>query len=182
MKNHKKILNMVYIALFAVVIAICSWISIPSAIPFTLQTFAIFSTLILLGGKKGTITILIYILIGAIGVPVFAGFNAGLGYLVGSTGGYIFGFLLIGLTYWGFIKAFGNKLLIIVIALIAGTLLCYSFGTAWFIYIYARDVGTIGVTTALLWCVIPFIIPDALKMLFAVILSRRLKKEITIDK
>lgn len=182
MKNHTKILTMVYIALFAVIIAICSWISIPSTIPFTLQTFAIFSSLILLGGKKGTITILIYILIGAIGVPVFAGFNSGIGVLAGNTGGYIFGFLLIGLTYWGFTKLLGNQFIVIIIALSLGTLLCYSFGTAWFIYIYAKDVGTIAIKTALMWCVIPFLIPDAIKMLFAVIICKRLNKVNLIEK
>ena len=71
--------HMVYSGIFAVLLAICSWISIPTVIPFTLQTFAVFLTALLLGGKQGTIAILIYLLLGAVGIPVFSNFGAGLG-------------------------------------------------------------------------------------------------------
>ena len=86
-------------ALGAVFIAICSWISIPAAVPFTMQTFAAFFVLSALGGKRGTITILTYIFLGAVGVPVFAQFTSGIGILLGNTGGYIVGFIFIGLNY-----------------------------------------------------------------------------------
>lgn len=76
---------MVYIAVFAVLIAICSWISIPTTVPFTLQTFAIFLAVGVLGGKRGSLSVLIYILLGAVGIPVFAGFSGGFGTLLGST-------------------------------------------------------------------------------------------------
>ena len=89
--------QLAYAAVGAVLIAVCSWISIPAAVPFTLQTFAVFFVLSLLGGKLGTLSILVYILLGAAGIPVFAGFSAGLGVLLGSTGGYIAGFLILGL-------------------------------------------------------------------------------------
>ena len=94
--NRSKTYDMVCIAVFAVIIAICSWISIPATVPFTLQTFAIFLTVGVLGGKKGSLAVLVYILLGAVGVPVFAGFSAGIGILFGNTGGYIVGFLEIG--------------------------------------------------------------------------------------
>ena len=84
--------DMVLIAMFAVLMAVCSWISIPMEVPFTLQTFGLFLTVGVLGGKRGTFAVLIYILLGAIGVPVFAGFNSGIGVLLGTTGGYIVGF------------------------------------------------------------------------------------------
>ena len=100
MKQHTKTLNLLYMALFVAVMAICSWVSIPSAVPFTLQTFAVFCALCLLGGKRGTIAILVYIALGAIGLPVFSGFSGGIGILLGTTGGYIWGFLLTGLLYW----------------------------------------------------------------------------------
>ena len=87
--SRNKTLDMVYIALFAVLIAICSWISIPTSIPFTLQTFGIFVTVGVLGGKRGSFAVFIYLLLGAIGVPVFAGFSGGMGVLLGTTGGYI---------------------------------------------------------------------------------------------
>ena len=88
-------------ALFAALIAICSWISIPTAVPFTLQTFAVFLALGVLGGKLGTLSVAVYLLLGAVGLPVFAGFQGGLGALLGATGGYLAGFLLTALTVWG---------------------------------------------------------------------------------
>ena len=81
-----KTLDLVYIAVFAVLIAVCSWISIPTTVPFTLQVFAVFLALDVLGGKRGTMAILVYILLGAAGVPVFAGFSAGIHVLLGTTG------------------------------------------------------------------------------------------------
>ncbi|MEI3229118.1 MAG: biotin transporter BioY [Lachnospiraceae bacterium] len=94
--TRNKTRDMVYIAIFAVLIAICSWISIPTTVPFTLQTFAVFLAVGVLGGKRGTLSILIYLLLGAIGVPVFAGFTGGIGIVLGTTGGYIIGFLFSG--------------------------------------------------------------------------------------
>ena len=90
--QHQKIVAMVQIALFAAIIAVCSWIQIPMTVPFTMQTFAVFCALATLGGKGGTISILIYIVLGAVGVPVFAGFTGGIGILFGTTGGYNYRF------------------------------------------------------------------------------------------
>lgn len=81
--QHQKIVAMVQIALFAAIIAVCSWIQIPMTVPFTMQTFAVFCALATLGGKGGTISVLIYIVLGAVGVPVFAGFTGGVGILFG---------------------------------------------------------------------------------------------------
>ena len=83
MTNKFKTIDMVYIAVFAVLIAICSWISIPTTVPFTLQTFAVFLAVGVLGGKRGSLSVLIYILLGAVGIPVFAGFSGGFGNLLG---------------------------------------------------------------------------------------------------
>ena len=74
-RSDVKVLDLVYMAIGAVIITVCSWISIPSAVPFTLQTFAVFLIVALLGGKRGTISILVYILLGAVGVPVFSGYT-----------------------------------------------------------------------------------------------------------
>lgn len=107
--QHQKIVAMVQIALFAAIIAVCSWIQIPMTVPFTMQTFAVFCALATLGGKGGTISILIYIVLGAVGVPVFAGFTGGIGILFGTTGGYIIGFLFTGLLYWLIIPLFRGE-------------------------------------------------------------------------
>ena len=66
-----KTLDMAYIGLFAVIIAICSWISIPTVVPFTLQTFAVFLAVAVLGGKRGALSVIVYVLLGAVGLPVF---------------------------------------------------------------------------------------------------------------
>ena len=87
-----KALDLVYISIGAALIAVCSWISIPTAVPFTLQTFAVFFVLLLLGGERGTIATLIYVLLGAVGLPVFAGFKGGLDTVFGMTGGFIVSF------------------------------------------------------------------------------------------
>ena len=80
-----KTLDMAYIGLFAVVIAICSWISIPTVVPFTLQTFAVFLAVAVLGGKRGTLSVIVYVLLGAVGLPVFSGFKGGIGVLLNTT-------------------------------------------------------------------------------------------------
>ena len=174
-ENKKKIgtIDMAYIAIGAVLIAICSWISIPVVVPFTLQTFAVFLLIMLLGGMKATISVAVYILVGAVGVPVFAGFGAGIGVLFGKTGGYIIGFLLMGPIFSLMTKLFGKKLLVQIIALVTGLLVCYAFGTAWFMYIYMRDTGDVGLRTVLSWCVFPYIIPDAVKMAVAILISKK---------
>ena len=87
--------ELAYTGILAALIAVCSWISIPTAVPFTLQTFAVFLTLGLLGGRLGTLAVTVYLLLGAVGLPVFAGFHGGLGAFLGATGGYLVGFLLL---------------------------------------------------------------------------------------
>ncbi|QFJ55350.1 biotin transporter BioY [Pseudobutyrivibrio xylanivorans] len=174
-KSNLNTLDIVYIALGAALITICSWISIPTAVPFTLQTFAVFAMLALLGGKRGTLATLVYILLGAVGAPVFAGFSGGVGVLLGTTGGYIVGFILTGLIYILFEKFFKKTLVGEVIALVLGLVSCYALGTVWFMTVYAKSSGAIGVMTALGWCVFPFIIPDLIKLGLALVISRRVR-------
>lgn len=180
MKNDTKpvmrTVDLALIALCASLIAVCSWISIPTVVPFTLQTFAVFCVLELLGGKKGTVSILVYILLAAVGVPVLSGFSGGLSALLGTTGGYVLGFLLIGLLYWLSESLFGKKLPVRISALVLGLAVCYAFGTAWFMIVYANKTGPVGLGTALGWCVIPFIIPDLIKLALAVGVASRLRK------
>lgn len=97
LKTESKTKDMTLIALFAVIISICAWISIPTTIPFTMQTFGVFLALDVLGGKKGTFSIIVYLLLGIVGVPVFAGGMSGIGTVFGNTGGYMIGWILGGL-------------------------------------------------------------------------------------
>lgn len=179
MTNRRfKTVDLAYIAVGAVLIAVCSWISIPTNIPFTLQTFAVFCVLGLLGGKRGVLSILVYLLLGAVGVPVFAGFNGGFSVIIGPTGGYLVAFILMGLLYWLFEALFGTKLYIRIIAMVLGLLVCYAFGTAWFMVVYARTTGPMELGAALASCVIPFIIPDLVKMAVAILLTSKVQKYI----
>ena len=173
--TRTKTTDLVYTALCAALIAVCSWISVPAAVPFTLQTCAVFAALNLLGGKRGTTAVLVYILLGAVGLPVFSGFKGGPGVLLGTTGGYIIGFLFTGLLFIFAERLFGQKRLLLILALIAGLLVCYAFGTAWFMLVYARSSGPIGLGTALSWCVIPFVVPDLIKLAAAVLITDRVK-------
>ena len=179
-KPKMRTVDMAYIALFAVVMAVCAWISIPGAVPFTLQTFGVFLAVGLLGGKRGTLAVLVYLLLGAVGMPVFAGFNGGLGYMLGSTGGYIVGFLLSALVMWGFDAALGRKTWVLAVSMVLGLVVCYAFGTAWFMVVYARNSGPIGLMTALGWCVIPYIVPDLVKIALALVLQKVLSQAIRL--
>ncbi|MCR5403648.1 MAG: biotin transporter BioY [Butyrivibrio sp.] len=174
-RDNSKVLDLVYIAIGAALIAICSWISIPTAVPFTLQTFAVFFVLLLLGGERGTIATLVYVLLGATGLPVFAGFTGGFGVLFGTTGGYIVGFLFVGLIYMLATKFLGKSLVVKAAALVLGLTVCYAFGTVWFMHVYMKNSGEVGMLTVLGWCVFPFVLPDLLKLVLAFVVSKRIE-------
>ena len=174
-------LDLTYIAIFAVIIAVCSWISIPTFVPFTLQTFGVFLAVAVLGGKRGTLSVLIYLLLGIVGVPVFAEFTSGMGIILGSTGGYIVGFVFSALVMWAMERILGKKRWVLALSMVLGLIVCYAFGTVWFMVVYGRDVETIGVWTALGWCVFPYIIPDLVKIALALTICKKLARAIKID-
>ena len=173
-KQRSKTYDLVYVSIFVVLIAVCSWISIPLTVPVTLQTFGVFIAVGLLGGKRGTLAVLVYILMGAIGIPVFSGFTGGIGILAGTTGGYIVGFLFSALLMWGMEKLFGKDTKVLAGSMILGLAVCYAVGTLWFMAVYAASSGAAGIFTVLGWCVFPFIIPDIAKIVLALILTKRL--------
>ncbi len=158
----------------SVVITVCAWITVPFTVPFTMQIFGVFLALMLLGGKYGSLSILIYILLGAFGIPVFSGFSAGVGAMLGPTGGYIAGFLAMGLIIWliSFLKKGEAPIWAYLIALLS----CYIFGTLWFCYVMGAKGSAYSFTQALMLCVVPYIIPDLLKLSLAKIVSLRVKR------
>jgi len=171
---------MIYIGMFAIILAICSWISIPMAIPFTLGTFGVFLTMLVLGGKRGTIAVMIYILLGLIGIPVFSGFRGGVGTLLGNTGGYILGYIILAILMWTVEKwARSNKWLQI-LSMVAGLFACYLCGTIWFLVLYTKNMEHIGIWAVLGWCVFPYVIPDLIKLGLAYMLSKKLKMIVKI--
>ena len=164
----------VTVALSAALIAVCAWISVPMAVPFTLQTFAVFTVAGLFGMKRGTLAMTVYLLLAAMGVPVLSGMTGGPDKLVGPTGGYLLGFVLIALMVGFASDRWKRKVLPLALAMAAGLLVCYAFGTAWFMLVYARRSGAVGLGTVLGWCVIPFILPDCAKIACALIVCHRL--------
>lgn len=174
--RNTRVQSLVYISMFSIIIAICAWISIPTVVPFTLQTFGVFLAIGVLGGKKGTISILIYMLLGIVGIPVFSGFRSGIGVLLNNTGGYLVGFLISGLVIWGLEKLMGRKTWAIVVQMVVGLLICYIFGTIWFMCLYMQNTGKIEMMTVLGWCVFPFIIPDMIKIMLAFMIRKRIIK------
>ena len=168
--------DVAYIGMFVAVMAICSWISIPATVPFTLLTFAVFMAVGLLGGKRGTIAVVTYVLLGAVGTPVFAGFAGGIGALLGNSGGYIIGFIFSALIMWGITARFGEKTWVLGLSMVLGLIACYAFGTFWFMIAYTANTGAVGIMAVLGWCVFPFIVPDLCKIGIALILTKRLKR------
>ena len=173
----------IFIALLAVIIAICSRITIPSAVPFTLQSLGVFLTFSLLGGKRGLAAYLLYLSMGLLGLPVSASGQSGFAMLAGATGGYLIGWVLCGLLVWLFEALLGSKLSIRnlrTLAILIGTLVCYAVGTLWFVIIYSQASGYIGLWTALCSCVFPFVIFDFLKLILADRISLALKRAVKI--
>ena len=163
--------KMVLASLFASLMAICAWISIPiPPVAVTLQTFGVLLTLGILGGKWGTVSIFLYLCMGVIGLPVFTGFRGGAAALMDATGGFLWGFLAGGLAYWA-AERLGK-----IPAMVLCQLVCYLCGCLWFRF----WAGNVGFWAAALTCVAPYLIPDALKLWLAWHLSSRIEKQIKL--
>ena len=98
----------------------------------------------------------------------------GIASLLGVTGGYIIGFLFTAFVVGFAAEKYGRSLPVLIVSMALGVLVCYAFGTAWFLFVYARKTGPIGLGTALSWCVVPYLLPDAAKIVLAAVLTRRL--------
>lgn len=174
--------DLTLVALFTVLMAVCAWISIPVPAPFvqfTMQTFAVFAALLVLGGRRGTFAVTAYLLLGAVGAPVFSNFRGGLGVLLGATGGYILGFFFTALLYWLLTAKLGESLPVKLAAGLLGMATYYAFGTAWYLVLYASAGKPMGVMAALGYCVFPFVLPDLVKLALALLLARRVEKYVS---
>ena len=160
-------LDALLIALFVALMTACAWIKVPGPVPVTLQTFAVFLTVGLLGTRRGTIAVASYLALGLVGAPVFAGFAGGIPYLLGLTGGYIIGFLGTALVTGTVIDRLGKGIPSLALAMVAGLVVCYAFGTAWFMVASGTAFTGAGLEHVLSLCVTPFIIPDAIKIALA---------------
>lgn len=170
--------DMVLCALLAAMTGVLSQIGIPiGEIPINLALFSVYLAGGLLGSYKGAVSMVVYVMMGAVGLPVFSNFRGGLSVLAGPTGGYILGYLFAALvvgmvsTYWG--DAFWKM----AIGMTGGLALCYLFGTIWFVLLTGK-----GLAAALSACVIPFLPGDAVKIISAAILVPELKKAINLSR
>lgn len=162
-------------AFFTALTGICSQIQIPlPMVPINLALFAVHMAAALLGPQYGTLSIVCYIALGLVGVPVFAGFSGGAGSIMGPTGGYIVGYAISAILTALVIRKWGRNPIAMVLGMVLGATACYGFGTVWFMVVTGMDL-----ITSLFYCVIPFLAGDGVKILLACLLVRGLVKPLS---
>jgi len=168
---NRRVRKLCLIAVAAVLLTVSAWIAIPTVPPFTLQTLAVWVIAFVLGRRAATAAVGLYLLLGAAGLPVFAGFTGGVGVLLGPTGGFLLGFLpMAWLAAWPTRTALRR-----LVAWTGGLLVCYVIGTVWYAGVYMTfSAGTL--LSAAATCVLPYVLPDIAKMATASIVCRRLEK------
>ncbi len=164
--------SLVLIALFAALTAVFSQISVPiGPVPINLGLLSVFTAGGLLGIKRAVMSQVLYVLLGAAGVPVFAGFKGGFAALSGPTGGYIIGYILAAGTVAVLCRFWKKRAAALITGMLIGLILCYAFGTVWFIILTQTDFAS-----ALSSCVLPFLPGDAVKIAAATTICLRLGK------
>lgn len=174
--KSQKTMQMAEIALMSAMLCVVAPFSIPvpvSPVPLSLATFAVYLTAALLGPRKGTISVLVYLLLGMVGLPVFSGFSGGIGKLLGPTGGYAIGYIPCAVVIGWMIERHRQQLVWNAIAMVLGTLVCYCFGTIWFLVIMD---GIYTFTQVLLVCVVPYLLFDAVKIFMAAAIAVPIRK------
>ncbi len=145
-----------------------------SPVPISLCTLAINLAVMVLGMKKGGLSVLLYILLGFAGLPVFAGFTGGAGKLLGPTGGYIIGYLFLALISGFFAERWAGRQLPCFAGMVLGTVVCYCFGTLWLAY-----QADISLSAALTAAVLPFLPADFIKIVIALFGGRAIRRRLT---
>lgn len=172
---REKTLRIAYTALCAAVFVVCSWIAVPSSPPFTLQTLAVFTAVGTFGVKVSLSAYSVYLTLGSVGLPVFAGFNGGLHVVLGPTGGFLFGFLLAIIVCGIMITFLGDRVVFIALSMGAGLVITYLTGAMLYAACWLGGITESSVKVALLQCVVPFVIPDILKISVAIYITKNLK-------
>jgi biotin transport system substrate-specific component len=150
------------------VLTVCAWVSVPMGdIAISMQTLGMLLCLGMLGGRRGSLVIALYLLLGTVGLPVFSGMQGGLGILLGPTGGYLWGFLLGSLLFWAV-----EGSLPLWLSMVLSLIVCYVCGTVWYSVMFLQG----GIWLVLAKCVVPYLLPDGVKLVLALGLTRRLKK------
>ena len=172
-----KLKNLTITAIFAALICLSGVISVPFIVPITLQTLFISLCVGLLGTKRAIFAVSAYIFLGLLGLPVFAGMQGGVGALFSNTGGFILGFLpfviIKGITQ----KLFKNNLWGNALSSFFGLLALYLIGSIWFCVIYYGSIDFATYISSLSLSVLPFILPDIIKIFISAIIEKRLKNK-----
>lgn len=159
--------NMTRCALFVALLTVCAWLSVPvGGLVFSLQSFAVFLTLGTLGGRRGTVCVGVYLALGAVGLPVFTGFQGGLSCFFDPMAGYRWGFLIAALVYWGLERRMPDWFI-----MAAAMVVCYICGAGWM-----SEIWNTGLWLSVATFVLPYVLPDAAKIAAALLIRRRLKK------
>lgn len=175
MDSKKKTLKITMCALFAALTAICSQIQIPlPQIPINLALFSVCIAGAVLGAAYGALSMIVYVLLGAVGVPVFAGFKGGFAAITGSTGGYIVGYIVCAWVTGIIVKNTKGKIYQIALAMVVGVALCYVLGTIWFMILSGNPLKV-----SLGFCVFPFLPGDAIKIILASTISAKLRQGVS---
>ncbi|EKQ56602.1 MULTISPECIES: biotin transporter BioY [unclassified Clostridium] len=162
------------IGVMTAVICVLGPLSLPiGLVPISLTNLAIYFAIYILGKKQGTISYMVYLLIGLIGLPVFSGFSGGFPKLAGPTGGYLIGFAFMAFISGLFIDKFTDKIYMCFLGMVLGTVVTYLFGTAWLSY-----VAHIPFNKALAAGVLPFIPGDLIKMVIAALIGPQIRKRL----
>lgn len=174
--THTKTLSLTLIALMTAITCILGPLSIVvpiSPVPLSFTNLAVFLTVMILGWKKGTVSYLIYLLIGFIGVPVFSSFTSGPAKLLGPTGGYLIGFIFMAIVSGLFIEKFNGKVYMYLLGMAIGAFICYAFGTVWLSIQANLNFGA-----ALMAGVIPYLPGDAIKICIAAFAGNEIRKRL----
>lgn len=169
-----KVNTMILCALFAALSAILSQVIIPiGAIPVNMTHLSIFLAAGLLGAKYGSVSQIIFVLLGALGVPVFSEFTGGLGAIIGPRGGFIIGYIVCTVVTGLLIEKLGKSIMILIVSMISGMLFNYLLGSLWYSHITQT-----GLIAAFSVCILPFLPGDAIKIILSSILIKRLNPAI----
>lgn len=165
--------NLILCAFFAAITAVLSQIiiPIPLLVPINLATLSVLLAGGLLGAAGGAVSQAVYVLMGALGVPVFANFHGGFQTIAGPTGGYIIGYILCAWLTGLLLRRLPQTIVFHMLAMVIGTLALYTLGTAWFMYLQ-----NVALLPALGMCVIPFLAGDAFKIVLAAFLVKKIGK------
>lgn len=172
MKNKSTVYEITTCALFAALMCIFGPMSVPiGPVPISLTNLVIYIAVYLLGARGTTISYIVYLLLGMAGLPVFSGYQGGIGKLAGPTGGYLIGFILMAIVSGLALKYSKVNVYLTAVGMVVGTLIAYLFGTAWFVHQMQCEWGY-----ALSVCVYPFVVFDLIKIVIASFVGSAVRK------